>query len=225
MELVRIEPGRFMMGSPASEPGRFDGEAQHEVTISKAFWLGQTEVTQAQWEAVMGSNPSWFDLDPRMPVDRVSWTDADEFCRRLSKRTGMTFRLPTEAEWEYACRAGTTTAYSFGDDPMALKEFGWVGGTEAEPGNADGRPHPVGSLRPNPWGLYDLHGNLFEWCADRWAAYPDGPVTDPQGPPDGMSLYRGGSWLLYSRFCRAAMRYSGLRFGGDVYGFRVARTP
>jgi len=221
MRLVEIKPGRFMMGSPASEPGRSDDETQHEVTISKAFLLGQTEVTQAQWQAVMGSNPSRFSGNPNHPVEQVSWNDAQEFCRRLSQKTGMAFRLPTEAEWEYACRSGTTAAYSFGNDASRLREHAWF------EDNSGGSTKPVATRKPNAWGLYDMHGNVWEWCSDRYGTYPSGAAIDPQGPRSGKGrVLRGGSWWFPSNRCRASSRsylYPGL-FNGN-FGFRVARTP
>ena len=224
MRFVEIKPGRFMMGSPASEQDRDGDETQHAVTISKPYWLGQTEVTQAQWQAVMGSNPSRFKGDLTRPVEQVSWNDAVEFCRRLSQKTGMTFRLPTEAEWEYACRAGTTTAYSFGNDASSLGEYGWFDG------NAGFSTKPVATRKPNAWGLYDMHGNVWEWCSDWYGNYPSGAVSDPQGPVSGTGrVLRGGSWLNRSNLCRASFRF-GLEPGldncafGDL-GFRAARTP
>jgi formylglycine-generating enzyme required for sulfatase activity len=221
MRLVEIKPGTFMMGSRASEPNRSDDETQHEVTISKAFWLGQTEVTQAQWHAVMGTNPSEFEGNPTHPVDEFSWNDAQEFCRCLSQKTGMTFRLPTEAEWEYACRAGTTTAYSFGDDASRLGQHAWFGD------NSGRSTKPVGTRKPNAWGLYDMHGNVWEWCSDWYGEYPSGAATDPQGPRSGTHrVLRGGSWNLSSQYCRAANRnYDDPGSLISRFGFRVAMTP
>jgi formylglycine-generating enzyme required for sulfatase activity len=217
MRLVEIKPGVFMMGDGDRGP-------QHEVTISKAFWLGQTEVTQAQWLAVMGTSHmsrragDMGDLDH--PVAAVTWIDAQEFCRRLSEKTGMTFRLPTEAEWEYACRAGTTTAYSFGDDPSLLGEYAWFRD------NADGRPQPVASKKPNAWGLYDMHGNVQELCADWRCDYPSGAVTDPQGPRNGRwRVLRGGQMDSSPDRCRAAVRSDSQMQGFEFEGLRVAITP
>jgi formylglycine-generating enzyme required for sulfatase activity len=220
MRLIEIQPGRFMMGSPASEAGRNDDEPQHSVTITKAFWLGQTEVTQAQWQAVMGSNPSHSQGNPNHPVEQVSWNDAQEFCRRLSQKTGLTFRLPTEAEWEYACRAGTTTAYSFGNDAGRLGEYAWF------KENSGGSTKPVATRKPNAWGLHDMHGNVWEWCSDWYGEYPSGAATDPQGPRSGSGrVLRGGSWSRYSD-CRAANRNGNVPGSrNSLYGFRVARTP
>jgi formylglycine-generating enzyme required for sulfatase activity/predicted Ser/Thr protein kinase len=180
MEMVLIPAGRFMMG---------EGARQHEVALSKPFYLGVTEVTQAQYEAVMGTNPSEY-KGATTPVESVFWDDAALFCKRLSERTGQAVRLPTEAEWEYACRADTQNEFSFGDDPSALGDYAWHGG------NSRYHPHPVGQKKPNAWGLYDMHGNVHEWCADWYGEYPKRPVTtDPTGPASGtVRVLRGGSW-------------------------------
>jgi len=217
MKLVLIRPGNFLMGSPDSEQGRKTEEGpQHQVTISKSFYVGVTEVTQAQYEAVMGTNPSKF-KGPTNPVEMVSWDEAVEFCRRLSEKTGKTVRLPTEAEWEYACRAGSKTRFSFGDSDSALGDYAWYGS------NSGGKTHPVGQKKPNPWGLYDMHGNVWEWCADWYGDYPKGAVTDPQGPAAGTSrVLRGGSWHGNPNDCRSANRNRitpGYRHGDC--GFRV----
>jgi len=179
MKMVRIPAGKFMMGA---------AEDRHAVTLSKPFHLGVTEVTQAQYEAVMGADPSEY-KGATTPVECVSWDDAAQFCRKLSEKTGQAVRLPTEAEWEYACRAGTQTEFSFGDDPSALGDYAWHGG------NSGNYPHPVGQKKPNAWGLYDMHGNVHEWCADWHGEYPKGPATDPTGPASGtVRVLRGGSW-------------------------------
>jgi len=211
MKMVLIRPGKFMMG---------EGEGRHEVTNSKPFYMAVTEVTQEQYEAVMGKNPSWVN-GPTNPVETVSWDDAAEFCRRLSEKTRQTVRLPTEAEWEYACRAGTQTAFSFGDDPSALGDYAWW------TGNSGKTTHPVGQKKPNSWGLYDMHGNVWEWCADWYGEYPKGPVTDPSGPATGDSrVVRGGSWLYGdAAYFRCAFRsYNVPSFLFSYYGFRCART-
>ena len=189
MKLVRIRPGRFIMGSPDSEQGRGGNEGpQHEVLITKPFYMGVTEVTQAQYEAVMATNPSQR-KGPTNPVENVTWNDATEFCRKLSGKTGKTFRLPTEAEWEYACRAGTNTRFSFGDSESALGDYAW------HKGNSAGTTHPVGRKKPNAWGLYDMNGNVWECCADWYGSYPTGTSTDPQGATSGgRRVVRGGSW-------------------------------
>ena len=213
MKLVLIRPGKFMMG---------DGKDHHEVTISKPFYMGVTEVTQAQYEAVMGTNPSHF-KGATNPVEMVFWNDAAEFCKKLSQKTRQTCRLPTEAEWEYACRADTQTAFSFGEDPSALGDYAWWGRNSAK------TTHPVGQKKPNAWGLYDMHGNVWEWCADWHGAYPKDPVTDPSGPATGRyRLLRGGSWSYVDADCFRC----GFRLYYDLapwlrnfnYGFRCART-
>ena len=147
-------------------------------------------MTQGQWQAVMGSNPSQFTGDPNRPVENVSWDDVQEFIRRLNAREGgATYRLPTEAEWEYAARAGTTTRWSFGDDASQLGRYAW------HDGNAGGQTHPVGQLQPNPWGLYDMHGNVWEWVQDWYGKYASGTAVDPAGPSSGSyHVFRGGGW-------------------------------
>jgi formylglycine-generating enzyme required for sulfatase activity len=217
MKLVLIPAGKFMMGSPDSEQGRSKNEGpQHEVAISKPFYVCVTEVTQAQYEAVMGTNPSHF-KGATNPVEKVSWDDATEFCKKLSEKTRQAVRLPTEAEWEYACRAGSQTLFSFGDVDSALGDFAWYWG------NSGSQSHPVGQKRPNAWGLYDMHGNVWEWCADWFGDYPKGAVTDPQGPASGAVLVlRGGSWLNDPWRCRSGCRdwFTPVSFSDD-FGFRV----
>ena len=178
MEFVLIEPGTFEMGSPETEAGRFDDETLHPVTLSQPFYLGKTEVTQGQWEAVMGDNPSYFsDCGRTCPVEQVSWEDAQEFIAALNRREGVeTYRLPTEAEWEYAARAGTQTAYHFGDDAARLGAYAWYL-------DNSGRADPPGWAEAAEWlGLFDMHGNVWEWVADWYGDYPRGAVTDPRGP-------------------------------------------
>jgi formylglycine-generating enzyme required for sulfatase activity len=213
-----------MMGSPDSEQGRASNEGpQHEVTISKPFYMGATEVTQAQYEAVMGTNPSKI-KGPTNPVVSVSWEDAGEFCRKLSEKTGKTVRLPTEAEWEYACRAGTKTRFSFGDSDIALGDYAWCGR------NSGGKAHPVGRKKPNAWGLYDMHGNVWEWCVDWYGSYSSGASTDPQGAGSGGTrVARGGAWDFDdSGVFRCAYRFSRdfAPTARSYYrGFRCAMTP
>lgn len=222
LELIRVEPGTFTMGSPADEPERNKAEGPRmTVSITREYWLGKTEVTQGQYEAVMGSNPSTFNTgDKTLPVERVSWIGAMEFCRKLTERErgagrlrpGEAYTLPTEAQWEYACRAGTTTAYT--DDPESVS---WNNA------NSDGRTHPVGTKRANPWGFHDLPGNVLEWCYDWYGPYPGGTVTDPVGPERGhYRIARGGSWRTEARLGRSAAR-SGGSSGREDYtiGFRV----
>ena len=222
MKLVRIRPGRFIMGSPDSEKGRRDDEGpQHGVVITKPFYLGVTKVTQAQYEAVMGKNPSHSQFrGPTNPVVGVSWNDAVLFCRKLSAKTGKILRLPTEAEWEYACRAGSMTRYSFGDSESALVAYAWYNA------NSESRPHPVAQKKPNAWGLYDMHGNVWEWCADWYGTYPTGRATDPQGVASGGErATRGGSWGVSAAICRCAKRTGRApTYGEGGLGFRCART-
>jgi len=191
MRLVFIPAGKFMMG---------EEEDQHEVTISKPFYVGVTEVTQAQYEAVMGTNPSDF-KGATNPVETVSWNDATEFCKKLPEKTRQTVRLPTEAEWEYACRAGSKTGFSFGDADEGLGDYAWYGA------NGGRTTHPVGQKKPNAWGLFDMHGNVWEWCADWYGDYPKGAATDPQGPASGrFKFLRGGAWHSSPSHCRSASR-------------------
>jgi len=217
MKLVLIRPGKFMMGSPDSEEGRRADEGpQHEVIITKPFYMGVTEVTQAQYEAVMGPNRSNF-KGPTNPAEDVYWAEAVEFCRRLSEKTRRTVRLPTEAEWEYACHAGSKMRFSFGDSESTLGDYAWYRS------NSGGKPNPVGQKKPNAWGLYDMHGNVWEWCQDFHGGYAAGAVTDPAGPGSGTyRVLRGGSWLSVPTICRSAGR-QGSPPGGRVisYGFRV----
>ncbi|MFH0871186.1 MAG: SUMF1/EgtB/PvdO family nonheme iron enzyme [bacterium] len=220
MELVLIPAGRFTMGSPASESGRNSDEGpQHEVQITRPFYLGKYEVTQAQWRAIMGNNPSGFQGCDDCPVEQVSWNDIQEFIRRLNEKAGRTgYRLPTEAEWEYACRAGSQTAYSFGDDPGSLEWFAWYSK------NSDSKTHPVGQKRPNAWGFHDMQGNVWEWCQDWHGNYASGLVSDPTGPGSGSDrVIRGGSWYLDPGYLRASSRY-GFRpsYRYASYGFRLA---
>ncbi len=187
MKLVLIPKGTFQMGSPIEEAGADNDEHLHQVTISKDYYLGVTEVTQGQYKKVMGVNPSRFQRlafasDSSMyPVESVSWEDAVEFCKRLSElpeenKAGRVYRLPTEAEWEYACRAGSKTAFYFGDDLELIGAYAW------HAANSGGRTHPVGEKKPNAWGLHDMHGNVWEYCSDWFDDYPEGAVTDPVGP-------------------------------------------
>jgi len=218
LKTVLIPAGKFMQGSPNSEIF-FEEYPEHEVAISKPFYMGATEVSQAQYEAVMGRNPSWL-KGPTNPVEMVSWNDATEFCKKLSEKTRQAVRLPTESEWEYACRAGSKTAFCFGDDNEGLGNYAWYSA------NSGGGPHPVGQKKPNTWGLYDMHGNVSEWCADWYGDYPAVAVTDPQGPASGdYRVLRGGSWKVGPGVCSSD--YRGLCNGlGGAYrspndGFRV----
>ena len=229
MNLVRIEAGKFTMGSPGTEKGRKTNEGpQRLVTISTPFYMGVTEVTQAQWKAVMTAQP-WNGLKYASrtgadAVNYISWNDAAAFCAALSKKTGRTVRLPAEAEWEYACRAGTTTMYSFGDDPSKLGDYAWHDSNAFK--KRQRYPHPVGTKRPNAWGLYDMHGNVFEWCSDWWTdSYAKADTRDPKGPPSALAgaprVLRGGSWDRDPQYCRTAWRLAGLNSRHPNVGFRV----
>jgi formylglycine-generating enzyme required for sulfatase activity len=221
IKLKLLPAGMFTMG----QAGGNSDETPHQVTLTKPFYIGVYEVTNAQWQAVMGSVPSKCKEADR-PVEQVSWGDAKEFCRKLSalaeeRKAGRVYRLPTEAEWEYACRAGTTTKYCFGNDESGLGDFGWFNG------NAGGETHPVGGKKPNAWGLFDMHGNVFEWCSDWYGAYPKGVASDPQGPSGGLfRVRRGGNWITPAGSCRSAFRVSSgtsIRIAG--LGFRLALSP
>ena len=213
MEMIYCAPGSFMMGSPEDEEDREDDEDLHKVTLTKGFWLGKYPVTQAQWESVMGCNPSDFDGDDN-PVDSVSWDDCKEFIANINSRSDFTARFPTEAEWEYACRAGSGKAYSGTGD---LDEMGWYSV------NCDAGTHPVGKLESNGWGFYDMHGNVWEWCADWYGSYPMNAVTNPKGPASGDDrVLRGGGWLYRASHCRSANRYAIRQNDRDCYfGFRL----
>jgi len=232
-EFVYIEPGSFMMGSPENEPGHDSDEKQHKVTLTKGFYMQTTEVTQGQWKAIMGNNPSSFkECGDNCPVENVSWDDAQEFIKKLSRKEGKEYRLPTEAEWEYAARAGTQTAYHWGNQAECSKMM-----FENDPGSSEtkcvdyvkGRgltpdsTAPVKSYPANSWGLYDMHGNVWEWCADWYGDYPAGSVTNPEGSSTGSNrVKRGGSWYYYAGNCRSAYRgHFTPSAGSGVLGFRL----
>lgn len=219
MEFVLIQSGDFMMGSPSSEEGREDDETQHQVVLEHDYWLGKYEVTQAQYEAVMGTNPSKF-RDLQAPVEQVSWNDAVSFCEKVSLSTGKTVRLPSEAEWEYACRAGSQTRYCYGDSDRGLGEYSW------HYNNSEDQTHEVGLKRSNDWGLYDMHGNVSEWCYDVYDAYPGGSVAHSDGLlSSGSRVLRGGSWSEDPKYCRSANRSRIVpTYSYYFYGFRVAMT-
>ena len=208
MDFVYVPPGRITMGSPDSEAQRSNDETQHEVTITKGFHLGKYEVTQAQYEAVVGANPS-IRKEANRPVENVSWNDATEFCNRMTQKTGRQIRLPTEAEWEYACRAGTTMPFHFGatistDQVNYNGNYPYAGGRK---GAYRQKTTDVGSFPANAWGLHDMHGNVWEWCSDWYGAYPTGPVSDSTGPANGtFRVVRGGSWYDLGHGCRSASR-------------------
>ena len=222
MELVLIPAGEFMMGSAESD----DEKPQHKVRITEPFYFGVTEVTQGQWEAVMGTRPwsgsNYVKEGSDYPATSVRWVDAVEFCTKLSLKEGVTYRLPTEAEWEYACRGGTTTVYHFGDDASRLSEYAWFSDNAKK---VDEKyAHRVGQKKANPFGLYDMHGNVYEWCADRYDSdyYEGSPTDDPTGPTTGSSrVLRGGAWDYNAQVCRSANRRSRPRNAQSVNGFRI----
>jgi len=249
MEFMLIPAGKYLMGSPGGEPGREAHEGpQREVQISKPFYMGKYEVkvsefrefvkatqyktdaernggayvpVKEKWERKEGvywMNPGISQKDDH-PVVCVAWSDSVEYGKWLSQKTGHSYRLPTEAEWEYACRAGSQQAYSFGSDARELSRYGWYGE------NSGGKTRPVGQKRPNGWGLFDMHGNVWEWCQDWYAAYPAGTAIDPAGPLRGsVRVHRGGGWASPEKFSRSAVRRNG--FGGSFrVGFRLVRMP
>jgi len=229
MECVYIRPGTFEMGGRNnSKEGRFTAveTPKHWVTITKGFYLGKYEVTQAQYQAMTGSNPSKSTKDPNCPVDNTRWENVLEFCQKASEKTKRIVRLPTEAEWEYACRAGTATDWSHGSDPARLIDYAWIDT------NAEGRSHPVGQKKPNPWGLYDMHGNVCERVSDRYDKnyYASSPKEDPTGASGGVAiganstlLLRGGTWKSNADDCNSGARLRGGGFGNyDNWGFRAA---
>jgi formylglycine-generating enzyme required for sulfatase activity len=220
LDMLWCKPGTFMMGSSEGEKDRRKDETQHEVTLTQGFYLGKYEVTQEQWEKVMGENPSYH-KGAALPVEKVSWDDAMQFCQKLTvmEKTagrlpeGWVFTLPTEAQWEFACRAGTTTAYFFGD-VITPKQANYERNV--------GKTTPVGTYPANAWGFHDMHGNVIEWCRDWYGDYPDGSVSDPQGPSDGSKrVYRGGVWSNGSRGMRSADR-GGFTPDTGASGFRLS---
>lgn len=224
-----IHPGTFQMGSPESEKERDDDETLHQVTLSKPFWLADTACTQALWLAVMGNNPSHFKDNKNNPVEQVSWDDIQEFIQTLSQlKSGVTFQLPTEAQWEYACRAGTTTPFSFGEN-MTSEQVNYDGKYPYKKGffrKKDlfrDKTLAVQSLPANPWGLYEMHGNVWEWCRDAYSDLGSEACTDPYNPSGVNRVLRGGSWLRDGRRCRSAYRDRNNSSDRNFnYGFRLA---
>jgi len=230
MKLVRIPAGEFMMGSPDADSAARDAEKpQHRVRITKPFYLGMYEVTQAQYEQVMGNNPSYHKASgSEAPVDRATWEEADEFCWELSDlpeeiKMGRRYRLPTEAEWAYAARAGSTGTYCYGDDESLLGDYAWWDE------NAGAKTHPVGQKKPNAWGLYDVLGNVREWCADWYQVdyYASSPTDDPTGPSTGLyRVERGAHWGASAAYIRSAIRTRAAPdYRSTGTGFRVALVP
>ena len=240
MKFVWIRPGSFSMGSPKTEKGRSDVEVQHEVKLSKGFWMGVYPVTQEQWLDVIAdpeyrrpaegfdiSNPSRFRGDKNLPVDSVSWNDCQVFLTALRAKDKQRYRLPTEAEWEYACRADTTTPYCFGDT-ITSAQANFAGGVAVQANGKKAvnrrRTTPVGTFPANAWGLYDMHGNVAQWCQDRFGRYALNDTFDPQGPDKGGThLLRGGSWDDGPSRCRSACRAwdSADKRGTGTFGLRL----
>ncbi len=230
-EVVRVVPITNMVFLPAGSYLR----GGQEVTLSDGFWMGRYEVTQGEFEEVTGANPSHFSGDARLPVEKVSHSGAVQYCRLLSERErgagrlprGYLYRLPTEAEWEYACRAGSTNRFSFGDDELLAVDYAWISE------NSEGQTHPVGEKAPNAWGLHDMHGNVWELCHDWFEVFPTNAVTDPMGPVTGeYRVFRGGGWDHEAKFARCANRFmmgpsNGIYFVGFrmVLAREVSRQP
>jgi len=225
IEFVLIPGGSFMMGLSPNEllhPRYTNAMPKHLVRIRRPFYMSRHEITQKQWRMVMGKNPSFFKGKDK-PVENVTWNSVQEFIRRLNLRDNThSYRLPTEAEWEYASRAGSSAQYSFGDDPEQLDRYGWYCR------NSDFETHPVGKLRPNAWGLYDMHGNAAEWCQDWYGenSYSNGANDDPSGLPSGTEkVIRGGSWDHGASFCRSAARIHDIPNDASTFvGFRLVKT-
>ena len=223
MEFVLIPAGEFNMGSPSEEEDRDKHEGPvHTVKIENAYYMGKYEVTQKQWVEVMGSNPSYHKGDD-LPVEKVSWYDAREFIKKLNEIEGTDkYRLPSEAEWEYAARAGTTTRYSFGDNESDLTEYAWYYEKFID------ETHPVGQKKPNPWGLYDMHGNVYEWVHDEWhPSYNGAPSNTIPWIGDGESrrVLRGGGWTTVPGACQSATRnFFEADYRGNTHGFRVVKV-
>jgi formylglycine-generating enzyme required for sulfatase activity len=223
LHLLLIGEGQFDMGSPEEEPNRDPDESPvHKVKISQSFYMGKFEITQRQFKAVMGYNPSIFDdfdSSPDHPVENLSWKEAEEFIDKLNELGIGTFRLPTEAEWEFACRAGTQTPYYWGHDmkPNGTSEYAWANSRSMA------MTHPVGEKKPNSWGLYDMSGNVWEWCSDWYGRYDEAPAVDPEGLESGKNkVFRGGSWYDFFESHRCANRHRhGTDKGYTAIGFRV----
>ena len=232
LRFVWLPAGQFVMGSPTNEVGRADNEGpQTRVALTRGFFLGRYEVTQGEYQSVIGTNPSYFTGDTNRPVEQVNWYDATNYCALLTVRelvagrlpAGWAYRLPTEAEWEYASRAGSTNRFSYGEDPgyAQLANYAW------SDVNSGGTTHAVGGKQSNRWGLYDMSGNVYEWCFGWYGNYPGGSVTDPQGWGSGsLCVFRGGSWYSSGGRCRSAFRYDYLPSSRSFnFGLRVVLAP
>jgi len=231
MTFMRIPAGTFMMGSPEDEPGRQNDETLHQVTITKDFFMQTTEVTQGQWKQVMGSNPSYFsNCGENCPVERVSWNDAQEFIEKVNNNNGGTYRLPTEAEWEYSARAGTQTPF-FSGECISSEQVNYNGIyplSGCPKGEDRGKTTPVALFQPNTWGLYDMHGNVWNWCQDWYSPnYPIEPVSDPKGPSSGtLKVRRGGSFVSNASDNRCAKRRNSLpEISYSYVGLRLVYSP
>ena len=225
MKFVWLPPGTFTMGS-GKEKGRGDDEIVRKITLTRGLYLGVYSVTQEEWQAVMGNNPSHFKGAKNLPVEQVSWTDCQEFCKRLSEKEKKPYRLPTEAEWEYACRAGTTTAFHTGET-ISTEQANYNGNFtygKGQQGVYREKTTPVGSFPANPWGLYDMHGNVWQWCQDGHGGYAQKDSVDPQGPKATKNrVLRGGSWGSNPIFLRSANRnFADPDSHTEFYGLRVA---
>jgi uncharacterized protein (TIGR02996 family) len=225
MRFAWVPAGTFLMGSPESEAGRFDNETQHNVTLTKGFYMGIYTVTQEQWQAVMGDNPSHFKGEQQMPVETVSWKDCQRFIKKLRKQDKKPYHLPTEAEWEYGCRGGTTTPFHFGE--TISTDQGNYNGNETYGNGKKGvyrqKTTRVGIFTANAWGIHDMHGNVWEWCQDWFGDYTENDVVDPKGPDAGQfRVLRGGSWYISPVSCRSPFRDWGEPGGRDgSVGFRL----
>ena len=226
MKFVWIPSGNFLMGSPKEEKERNTDEFQHKVTLTKGFYMGVHLVTQEQWQAVMGTNPSKYKGEKNLPVDSVSWDDSQEFIKKLRDKDKKAYRLPTEAEWEYSCRAGTKTPFHFGET-ISTDQANYDGrltyGNGKKGVNRE-KTTPVDNFPANAFGLHDMHGNVMQWCQDWYrAGYPEKDVVDPQGPEKGeLRVLRGGSWLVAPRRCRSAFRsWAEPGTHGNLIGCRI----
>ena len=217
-----IEPSSFLMGSPDNEEQRKDNERQYRVTLTQGYWLADTACTQELWLAVVGSNPSHFTKDPQNPVENISWEDSQQFCQRANALlVGFQLRMPTEAQWEYACRAGTTTPFHCGQQ-ITTDQANYDGNypdANGSKGKCRAYTIPVRSFAPNAWGLYQMHGNVWEWCQDWYGDYPTEAVIDPQGPSNGRDrVLRGGSWINLAQRLRCASRNHGMQVICNING-------